>query len=382
MNKIATYLALLFTVILLQSCTELSGSEDEYYTEDDFPVVEKFNSHVHLYEENSAYINQAVEDQFKLLNFVSSSPGRTEVMSVEEQEEIVLDQIEDYSENIFYSTTILDPYSFNETDWVDETIDHLKQAFKNGAVAVKARKSIGMEVKTADGEFVTIDDPKFDPVIDFIAENDITLIGHIGEPKNCWLPLDEMTVGGDRQYYSENPQYHMYKHPKYLSHGEHIEAVENMLEKHSDVRYVGAHLASLEYDVDELAERLDRFPNMAVDMAERISHFQYQAADNWQKVRDFFIKYQDRLIYATDESSYGPKPHFGAELTDQSQRSDEQIVQSARENWHRHWKFFTSKETMTAPKLGEREFKGLNLSKEVVDKIYMGNAEKWFPGIL
>lgn len=386
MKKIALttvkYVTLLTVLCVVQSCTRSSGSETEYYTEDDFPTVKKFNSHVHLYEENTTFIDQAVEDQFKLLNFISSSPGRTETMSVEEQEEVILGQIDSFPENLYFSTTLKDPYAFNEPNWVDQTIDHLGQSFENGAIAVKIRKSIGMEVKTPDDEFVTIDDPKFDPVIDFIAENDITLIGHIGEPKNCWLPVEEMTVGGDRQYYSENPQYHMYRHPEYLSHEEHIEAVENMLEKHPDVRYVGAHLASLEYDVDELAERLDRFPNMAVDMAERISHFQYQAVTDWQKVHDFFIKYQDRLIYATDESSFGPKPHFGAELTDQSQRTDEQIAESARENWLRHWKFFTSDETMTAPKLEDKEFNGLNLPKEVVDKIYMKNAEQWFPDIL
>ncbi len=53
-------------------------------------------------------------------------------------------------------------------------------------------------------------------------------------------------------------------------------------------------------------------------MAERISHFQYQAVTNWQKVHDFFIKYQDRLIYATDEgvrantNPHGDKKYFAA----------------------------------------------------------------------
>ncbi len=375
-------LGLLVTFLVLHNCTGSSVSESEFYTEDDFESVSKFNSHVHLYEDNTTYIDQAAKDNFKLLTFLSSSPGRTRTMPINEQETKVLDLLESYPQNLFYTTTILDPYSFNDPEWVEQTIAHLNESFKKGAIAVKIRKSIGMEVKTPSGEFVTIDDPKFDPVIDFIQKNNITLIGHIGEPKNCWLPLDEMTVGGDRQYYSENPQYHMYQHPEYLSHEDHIEAVENMLEKHPNVRYVGAHLASLEYDVDELAQRLDRYPNMAVDMAERISHFQYQAVTNWQKVHDFFIEYQDRLIYATDESSFGPKPHFGAGLTDQTLRTNKQIAEAAREGWLRHWKFFTSEEKMTAPKLPGKEFKGLKLPKEVIDKIYMKNAEQWFPGIL
>ena len=367
-------------LILMTGCG--SAAEPTYYTAADYEAVPKFNAHVHLYENHTTFIEQAVAHNFSLLNFISSSPGRTETMPIEVQEEITLEKISRWPDHIFMATTIRDPYSFNEPDWVEETIAHLEQAFEKGAVAVKIRKSIGMEVRRPDGSFVTIDDPKFDPVLDFISDNDITLIGHIGEPKNCWLPLEEMTVGGDRQYYSENPQYHMYLHPEYLAHEDHIRAVENMLEKHPDLRYVGAHLASLEYDVDELAKRLERFPNMAVDMAERISHFQYQAVENREKVRDFLIRYQDRLIYATDESSWGPKPHFGAELTDQTQRTPAQIAGSAEENWKRHWKFFTSGEVMTAPKLPDMEFRGLELPREVIDKIYFRNAERWFPGIV
>lgn len=376
------FCAVFCLIFFAQSCVNKQDSSTAYYSEEDFDTVEKFNSHVHLYSEDTTYIDQAIDSNFKLLIFLSSSPGTTSRISVPDQETRILGHIENHPDDLFYATTILDPYSFNEPDFVESTIEHLRQSFEKGAIAVKIRKSIGMEVKKPNGEFVTIDDPKFDPIIDFIAENDKTLIGHIGEPKNCWLPLDEMTVGGDRQYYSEHPQYHMYLHPEYLSHEEHIQKVENMLRKHPDVRYVGAHLASLEYDVDELAKRLDMFPNMAVDMAERISHFQYQAADDWEKVRNFMIKYQDRLIYATDDGDYGPKPHFGAELTDQTQRTKEQIREAMDVNYRRHWKFFTAEGPMTAPKLPEKEFNALMLPKEVVDKIYMKNAEKWFPGIL
>jgi hypothetical protein len=107
---------------------------------------------------------------------------------------------------------------------------------------------------------------------------------------------------------------------------------------------------------------------MAVDMAERISHFQYQAVTDWQKVHDFFIRYQDRLLYATDETVDGS-------------RSPAEAAATAHENWLRHWKFFVSGDTMRVPKV-DNQFKGLQLPREVVDKIYRKNAEKWIPGIL
>ena len=145
-----------------------------------------------------------------------------------------------------------------------------------------------------------IDDPAFDSIIDFIAKSDIPVVGHLGEPKNCWLPLEKMTIKGDQSYFRQNPKYHMYLHPEFPSYEAQMEARDHMLEKHPDLKFIGAHLGSLEWSVAELAKRLDKFPNMAVDMAARISHLKYQAKTNWQEVHDFCVKYQDRLLYATD----------------------------------------------------------------------------------
>lgn len=72
-----------------------------------------------------------------------------------------------------------------------------------------------------------------------------------------------------------------------------------MLAKFPEIRFVGAHLGSLEWDVDELAKRLDRFPNMAVDMAARIGHLQFQSQKDLQKVRNFMIKDQDDGVFRT-----------------------------------------------------------------------------------
>jgi predicted TIM-barrel fold metal-dependent hydrolase len=213
-----------------------------------------------------------------------------------------------------------------------------------------------------------IDNPKFDSIINFISQNKITLIGHLGEPKNCWQPLEKMDVLNNKNYYKEHPQYHMYLHPEYPSYEQHIAARDRMLAKHPSLTFVGAHLGSLEWSVDELAARLDKFPNMAVDMAARIPHFQVQSVTDWQKVHDFFIKYQDRLIYATD-------------MAIDAKRTPAEVKKRARETWLRDWKYFTSDETMTVPSV-EGAFKGLKLPRAVVDKIYRENAKKWLPGVV
>jgi predicted TIM-barrel fold metal-dependent hydrolase len=222
-----------------------------------------------------------------------------------------------------------------------------------------------MVEKDKNGNFIMIDDPKFHPVFSYLEEKGIPLCGHLGEPRNCWLPIEEMTVNNDRQYFKEHPEFHMYLHPEYPSYEEQINARDRMLEKHPNLKFMGAHLASLEWSVDHLAEHLNRFPNATVDLAERICHLQVQAQADPQKIRDFMIKYQDRIIYGTDRGDYGGL-------------AEELIKQKAHDAWITDWKFFTTNEKMTAWEVNG-EFSGLRLPKEVIDKIYFKNAEKLFP---
>ena len=78
-----------------------------------------------------------------------------------------------------------------------------------------------------------------------------------------------------------------------------------MLRAHPALRFDAVHLASLEWDVDKVAAFLDRFPNANVDVAARLVHLEYQAASDPQKVRQFLMRYQDRMLYGSDDA-YGP----------------------------------------------------------------------------
>ena len=127
---------------------------------------------------------------------------------------------------------------------------------------------------------------------------------------------------------------------------------------------MGAHLGSMEWDVDEIAKRLDKFPNMSVEPAERFGQLQYQSIQNWQKVHDFFIKYQDRIMYGTDLSAVeGQDP--------------EEVREHAHEVWTREWRYLTSSDSLQSPFVNKK-FKGLHLPKTVIDKIYYKNPEKWY----
>lgn len=362
---------LLASCFLFQNCTETkkkstvaANDTADFYTADNFRTIEKIDAHVHVNTDKPDYLQQAAEDNFRLITINLDDVNEPPPMEV--QQKFALLQVKAFPDRIAYATTFSIRH-FNDSNWQSQTIDYLKNSFARGAIAVKIYKVIGMSLRDKAGKLVMIDDPRFDTIINFIVQNKIPVVGHLAEPKNCWLPVEKMTIKGDKSYFTENPMYHMYLHPEFPSYEAQIAARDHMLEKHPDLKFVGAHLGSLEWNVDELAKRLDKFPNMAVDMAARITHLQFQAAGNWQKVHDFMIKYQDRLLYATDDVIAADSDFSKLKNRIHAKRISD-------------WQFFTSNDSMTVADF-DQPFKGLKLPKQVIDKIYRTNAEKWFPGI-
>jgi predicted TIM-barrel fold metal-dependent hydrolase len=356
--------------IFLQSCSsnqKIQPKNEEsglkYYTVEDFKSVEKFDTHVHIRVYDSTFIKQSQEDNFRLLDINNSSPFAP---PIDEQQKIAIKLLKAYPDRIAYATTF-SVKNWDASDWKEQTIAYLKNSFAHGAIAVKIWKNMGMDLKDKDGKFVMIDDARFDPILNYLAKNHITVIGHNGDPKNSWLPLEKMTVSSSRMYDSLHPEFHMYLHPQVPSYEKQIRARDHMLEKHPDLIFIGAHLGSLEWSVDELAKRLDKFPNMAVDLAERVAYLQYQAITNWQKVHDFVIKYQDRILYGTDIIVDGTTTPL-------------KMKEHAHNLRLGDWTFFTTNEKIRNTQV-DGEFKGLKLPREVIDKIYRKNAEKWLPGI-
>jgi Amidohydrolase len=339
-----------------------TACKSDYYSKDDFHSVLKIDSHSHIDTEKGILENQAIQDNFKLLTI---NVDHSDSDAVRMQHDIALKSLKKYPGTVFYAATFyFDTTGFGTEEWSRKVIEHLDNDMAGGAVSVKIWKNVGMKERKRDGSFIMVDDPALDPVINFIISKKIPITGHLGEPRNCWLPLNEMTVRGDSNYFAEHPQYHMFLHPDYPSYEDQINARDHLLEKHPDLVFVGCHLGSLEWNVDELAKRLDKFPNMAVDMAARICHLEYQSARDLKKVRDFCIKYQDRLLYGTDLSDLGPG-------------SDREIADQIHKTWLEDWKYFATDEKMTTDAF-RGEFEGLKLPKEVVRKIYSENAIRWY----
>ena len=144
----------------------------------------------------------------------------------------------------------------------------LEETFRQGAVAVKIYKDIGMKLKSRDGPYLMPDNPVFDPIFAAATENNRTVYAHMAEPSAAWKPLDPASPS--YEYYKRFPEWHMFLHPERPSKETILDARDRMLKNHSKTRFVGCHLGSMEDDVDQIAKRFDLYPNFAVDTAARI----------------------------------------------------------------------------------------------------------------
>jgi predicted TIM-barrel fold metal-dependent hydrolase len=255
----------------------------------------------------------------------------------------------------FFLITTFDPAPIDDPDFAARTIARLRGEIARGAKGVKVWKTIGMEVKDARGSYVQIDDPRYQPIWDFLAERKIPVLAHIGEPRAAWLPLDPASP--HYWYYSHHPEYHAYAHPEVPRWETIIAARDRWVARNPKLTIVAAHLASLERDTDEVAKRLDAYPNLYIDTAARFNDLAMQPS---AKVRDFMIRYQDRVLYGTD---------FG----------EGDFSRSRLENGYaQHWSYLAGADSVDfgQPSAWHARVPGLALPRPVLEKIAHLNAER------
>ena len=158
---------------------------------------------------------------------------------------------------------------------------------------MKLWKNIGLSIRSKSGQFLMPDSPVLTPILEAIEKSGRTLITHFADPDVAWMPLQ----GNESEYYKSHPEWHMYGRPEIPSKAAILDARDRMIARHRGLRVIGCHLGSDEEHLDQLAKRLDAYPNFAVDLASRV---RFLARMDRDTVRQFVTKYQDRIIYATD----------------------------------------------------------------------------------
>ena len=263
--------------------------------------------------------------------------------------------------------TSFDPAGFEAPDYADRVIDLLDQDVKDGAVACKIWKNIGMEIRKSTGECILSDDPVFDPIYEHLTDMSLTMLGHLGEPIQCWEPLDPEDP--HYGYFKANPKWHLHGRPEFPSHKAIIDARDHVLQKHPKLRFVGAHIGSLEYDVAEVAKRFELYPNFAIDTSARTRDLVCQDPS---VVRQWFSDFPDRILFGTDIVDRDPP---SSQLEDDARK---RRLDSVESRYRQEFAFYESEGTHD---FRGQEVQGLGLADKILEQFYCTNARKWYPGI-
>ncbi len=355
-------ICLIFITIYIYkgSNSNMSSSKEQYYNVSDFEKIPKIDVHFHYNTSDIRFLKFADSLNFRLI-----SPNVDTEMSIDRQFEITGKIKQDYPDKFaFWGTFSVD--SFETAHFCKETLSFIRKSMEAGASGIKIWKNIGMTLRDKTGKFVMADHAGFDTIFNYLATNRIPLIAHLGEPKNCWLPFEQMTTPNDKRYYLNHSQYHMFLHPEYPSYEDQIGARNRLMQKHPDLEFIGAHLASEEWSVDALSESFDKYPQLKADLAARISHLQYQSAVDRERVRTFLIHYQDRIIYGSDMSVNDMSIDYT------------KVGEGMRRTWLNQWLYLATDSTVVMKDMPASKVKGLQLPKEVIDKIFCKNAERYF----
>jgi predicted TIM-barrel fold metal-dependent hydrolase len=349
----------------------LGGARAEQpYAASDFARLPKVDAHVHVNTDTGEFLSIAAKDGFELLSINVDYP---DFPPMDRQADIA-HKLAAADPRHFHFVTTFSMKGFGNADWTANTIRHIDAEIQRGALGVKVWKNIGMVEKNAQGRLIMLDDSGFDGVMNHLEQRGIPLIAHQGEPKNCWLPLDQMTTENDRSYFREHPEYYMYLHPEQPRYEDLMAARDRFVAKHPKLKFEGAHMASLEWSVDELAKFFDAYPNATVDLAARMTQVQYQSNADYGKVQRFFLKYQDRILYGSDLTEDAPS---AAQRAQNPPTNAAHFSAEADGFWRSDWIYLATAGRQHIDAI-KADAKGLALPKPVIDKIYYSNARRVF----
>jgi predicted TIM-barrel fold metal-dependent hydrolase len=146
-----------------------------------------------------------------------------------------------------------------------------------------------------------------------------------------------------------------------------LEARDRLLEKYPKLIQIGAHCGSMSHDVSEIAQRMDQYPNFYIDVSARTKDLAFQPA---AKVRRFFHKYQDRILYGVD-FSYGSRT--GVPSSKEQQLS---FTRQTEARYRQEYQYYAGSGTV---RFNDRDCECLALPRAILEKFYHQNAQRLLP---
>lgn len=317
----------------------------EEITKAKYPFVD---IHSHLWRMASMDLKQTAREMdslnMKVLVNLSGRSGETL--------KAMVDAAEKQAPGRFIVFANIDFDGIDEPGWTERAVAQLEEDYENGARGVKIFKNLGLTVLDSEGNRVHTDDPRIDPVWTKAGELGMPVLIHTGEPAVFWAPIDEHNERWLEM--KQFPSRHRGDTTRYPSWEVVMQEQWNLFRKHPETTFINAHFGWMANDLARLGEHLDEFPNVYTETAAIIAELGRQP----RFAKEFFIKYQDRLLFGKD--TYRPEEYH---TYFRVLESDDEYFDYFRRR-HAFWQMY-----------------GLDLPDEVLQKVYYKNALKILPDI-
>jgi predicted TIM-barrel fold metal-dependent hydrolase len=235
----------------------------------------------------------------------------------------------------------------NFGDWA---ANRLREQARWGADGLKIWKPFGLYVRDQDDRLVAVDDARLDPLWATAAELSLPVLIHAADPVAFFWPLD----GYNERYeqLTAHPDWH-FPSPHYPSFESVVNALANLVSRHPQTTFIGAHVGCYAENLAWVGEVLDRCPNFYVDIGARVPELGRQP----YTARQFFIDYSDRILFGTD---------LGPDL------ASYRIYYRFLETRDEYFEYGVE----DPPTDGRWRIYGIDLPDDVLEKVYYRNAER------
>jgi uncharacterized protein len=236
--------------------------------------------------------------------------------------------------------------------WAERAVKQLEADVKAGAIGVgEVGKSFGLSIRKRDGSRLKVDDPELDPIWQAAARLDIPMFIHTAEPQEFFSPLDyknerwlELALFPDRRNYE----------PGHVTFEQLMTERNNLFKKHPKTRFIAAHFGWHANDLKRAAAMLDAFPNVVVEAGAIL----YDLGRQPRAAHDFFLKYQDRILFGKDSWQPEEFPYYWRVFETRDEYFD------YYRDYHAFWKLY-----------------GMDLPDGVLKKLYHQNALRVVKGM-
>jgi predicted TIM-barrel fold metal-dependent hydrolase len=235
--------------------------------------------------------------------------------------------------------------------WSMNAVAELQEAIRNGAIGLKIFKNLGLHTRKADGTRLGIDDPELDPIWEACGKMNVPVLIHTADPSQFFDPIDNHNERWLELALFPNRQYPADRFPSFETL---MSERDRMFARHPKTRFIAAHFAWHANDLGRAARMLDTMPNVYLEVGAVLYEFGRQP----RGAREFFTKYQDRVLFGKDAYQPSEYPYFFRVF----ETADEYF--DYYRQYHAFWKLY-----------------GMGLSDEVLKKLYYRNALTITPGL-